>query len=250
MMGDPNTPPSVGVVIVAAGRGRRMGGETPKQYLPLGDRCSIRRAVGAFLGIDAVSHVQPVIHSDDLSLCDAALEEIQDMRLLAPVHGAETRALSVRKGLEALAPHGPDKVLIHDAARPFVPERVILDVIAALDRSDGACAALPVVDAVWRAREDGSPEAVPRDALWRAQTPQGFDFDSILSAHLGHDGSGADDVTVAVEAGLGVRFVLGGEENYKITTQADYARALTDAAERDAAEDVDRATPPRTLAAR
>jgi 2-C-methyl-D-erythritol 4-phosphate cytidylyltransferase len=249
-MGDPNTPGSVAVVIVAAGRGRRLGGETPKQYLPLGDHCAIRRAVAAFLGIDAVSHVQPVIHPDDVSLCDAALGEVRDMRLLPPIHGAETRALSVRKGLEALAVHTPEKVLIHDAARPFVSDRTILDVIAALERSEGACAALPVVDAVWRASEDGSPEAVPRDALWRAQTPQGFDFERILSAHLAHDGSGADDVTVAVEAGLAIRFVLGGEENYKITTNADYTRALTDAAERDDAVQPDTVTPARSLAAR
>lgn len=221
---------SVAVVIVAAGRGRRLGGETPKQYLPLADRCAIRCAVDAFLAVEAVTHVLPVIHPDDAPLCDAALAGIEDARLLEPAGGADTRARSVRKGLEALRVYQPEKVLIHDAARPFVTSDIIHDVIAALDSADGACAALPVVDAVWRAGRSKVPEAVSREALWRAQTPQGFDFDRILAAHRAHDGTGADDVTVAAEVGLAVEFVVGSERNYKITTSDDYARALSDIA--------------------
>ncbi|MBT8416232.1 MAG: 2-C-methyl-D-erythritol 4-phosphate cytidylyltransferase [Silicimonas sp.] len=221
---------SVAVVIVAAGRGRRLGGGTPKQYLPLSGECSLRRAVDAFLAVESVARVVPVIHPDDASLAKTALVTIDDRRLMSPVAGGETRARSVLKGLEALEDHRPEMVLIHDAARPFVSAEIIAAVIAALDKADGACAALPVVDAVWRAADAGPPQPVSRDGLWRAQTPQGFAFDRILDAHRRHDGSAADDVAVAVEAGLNVRFVKGSEQNYKITTDDDYARALSDIA--------------------
>ena len=219
---------SVAAIIVAAGRGRRLGGETPKQYIPLGESCSLRRAIEAFLCVDAVRWVVPIIHDDDRDLCARALEGLRDPRVLPAVEGGETRAWSVRRGLESLQPHRPDLVLIHDAARPFIPVEVIDNVIAALDQSEGACAALPIVDALWMSENTAAREPVPRDGLWRAQTPQGFHFDRILEAHRCHDGSGADDVAVAREAGLEVKLVLGSERNYKITTAADLERALSE----------------------
>jgi 2-C-methyl-D-erythritol 4-phosphate cytidylyltransferase len=216
---------TVAVIIVAAGRGRRLGGEIPKQFLDLGSSTAFRRSIEAFLSVHAIGHVVPVIHPDDRALCDTALQGLDDVRLLPAVEGGETRALSVRQGLERLAPEHPDLVLIHDAARPFVPVTVIEDVISALSHSDGACAALPVVDALWRSDNGVVGAPVSRDGLWRAQTPQGFRFDSILAAHRAHDGSGADDITITKEAGLTVRFVHGSEQSYKITTAADLERA-------------------------
>jgi 2-C-methyl-D-erythritol 4-phosphate cytidylyltransferase len=222
---------SVAALIVAAGRGRRLGGEIPKQYIPLAGRTPLRRSVENFLRLDTVTLVLPVIHPDDRGLCTAALAGLTDARLLPPVHGGETRARSVRLGLEALGPHRPERVLIHDAARPFTPEPVLEAVIAALDGADGACAALPVVDALWREEAGRAAHPVPRDGLWRAQTPQGFRYEPILAAHRAHDGTGADDVAVAREAGLAVALVPGSERNYKITNAADLARAREDAGE-------------------
>ena len=221
---------SVAVVIVAAGRGRRLGGEIPKQYLPLGDRTVLRISVEAFLALEAVTQVIVVLHPDDRALYETAMSGVPDMRVLPAVAGAETRAGSVRNGLEALAAHTPSKVLIHDAARPFITEKVITEVIETLDQTAGACVGVPVVDAMWRSDGAGGLESVSRDNLWRAQTPQGFRFDAILAAHQSHDGSGADDVAVAVEAGLAVTFVRGSDGNYKITTSEDYARAQEDVA--------------------
>lgn len=220
---------SIAVVIVAAGRGTRMGSAIPKQYVPLGARSPLCWAVEAFLAVDAVRWVLPVIHADDRALCADALSEIRDQRVLSPATGGTTRALSVRRGLECLQAYDPDLVLIHDAARPFVPIRVICDVISSLQQFDGACAALPIVDAVWKTEDSLAREAVPRNGLWRAQTPQGFWFQRILIAHRDHDGSGADDVAVAREAGLEVNMVVGSELNYKITTPADLNRAMSDA---------------------
>lgn len=219
---------SVAAIIVAAGRGRRLGGETPKQYIPLAGRCALRRSVEAFLAVDAIRAVLPVIHDDDRDLCGHALADLHDPRVMPAVPGGATRALSVCEGLEALAPQRPAGVLIHDAARPFVPPSVIEGVIAALARSDGACAALPVVDAVWRSERGMAAEPVPREGLWRAQTPQGFAFDAILTAHRTHGGGGVDDVAVAREAGIGVTLVPGSERNYKITTAADLQQAMRD----------------------
>ncbi|MBO6638701.1 MAG: 2-C-methyl-D-erythritol 4-phosphate cytidylyltransferase [Roseitalea sp.] len=219
---------SVGIVIVAAGRGRRLGAETPKQYIELAGACSLRRVAETFLGLERIGFIVPVIHPGDVDLCAEALAGFDDRRLMPAVEGGETRAQSVRRGLEALEPHGPDLVLIHDAARPFVPVSVVEGVIAALGFSDGALAALPVVDALWREEGGEAADAVARTGLWRAQTPQGFDFAKILAAHRAHDGTGADDVAVAREAGIAVRLVPGSEQNYKITTTDDLHRALAD----------------------
>lgn len=219
---------SVAVIIVAAGRGTRLGAEIPKQYLSLGPGTPISMAIEAFLRVDEVCWVIPVIHPTDESICATALAGLDDPRLLTAVHGGATRAMSVRRGLEKLEAHGPEHVLIHDAARPFVSDTIIRSVITALDKCDGAFAALPVVDALWQSEEFIARNPVQRDGLWRAQTPQGFWFDRILEAHVTHDGSGADDVAVAREAGLEVRLVMGSEHNYKITTPADLERARSD----------------------
>lgn len=213
------------VLVVAAGRGHRLGGETPKQFLPVGGVSSLRRVVDTFLALEAVDLLRVVIHPDDEDLCRQSLTEIDDQRLLAPVHGGSSRAESVRLGLESFCQVKPDKVLIHDAARPFVPPSVINAVLAALDDAEGAFAALPVVDALWSGDADLAVAPVSREGLWRAQTPQGFHFAGILKAHRSHDGEAHDDVAVARAAGMSVRIVQGAEANFKITTTADLERA-------------------------
>jgi 2-C-methyl-D-erythritol 4-phosphate cytidylyltransferase len=223
-------------VIVAAGRGHRLGGDTPKQYASLGRSCALRLCVDRFLSMARIGLLQVVIHPDDLPLYVEALRGVRDPRLLAPASGGDTRAASVLKGLEALAPRAPTNVLIHDAARPFVSHDVVWAVIEALDEAPGAFAALPVVDALWVGADNRAQVSVPRDGLWRAQTPQGFHFDRILAAHREHGGDVADDVAVARAAGIEVRIVLGSEANYKITTGADLARARADVAREASAE--------------
>lgn len=224
-------------VIVAAGRGHRLGGDIPKQYARLGDSCSLRLCLDLFLSMPRIAAVQVVIHPDDGPLYAEASQGLRDPRLLPPAPGGHSRAASVMRGLAALAPHDPRTVLIHDAARPFVPVAVVGGVIDALDHAPGAFAALPVVDALWTTEDDRALASVPRDGLCRAQTPQGFHFQRILQAHRDHPGDAADDVAVARAAGLEVRVVLGSEANYKITTAADLARARAEIAGMAAAED-------------
>ena len=226
---------SVSVIIVAAGRGTRLGGAIPKQYVHLSGHCAIRRSVEAVLALECVDSIRAVIHTDDAEPYRTAMQGCGDQRVLQPVQGGVNRADSVRLGLESLADRKPQSVLIHDAARPFVSQDIITRIVAALDEAEGACVALPVVDALWHSDSSGFAEThVPREGLWRAQTPQGFRFDKILQAHQAHDGSGADDVAVAREAGLAVKLVEGAEQNYKITSSTDLERARADAARLDA----------------
>lgn len=212
-------------LIVAAGRGTRFGGEIPKQYVPLHGICAFRRSIERFLGMEAIHLVQPVIHVDDRALFAEAMAGLDDPRLLPAVTGGATRSESVRKGLQAMADDPPDCVLVHDAARPFVTEGIIGDVLKALERSEAAFAALPVVDALWRVEDGMASEPVSRTGLWRAQTPQGFHFAPLLQAHLANTVDAADDVEIARAAGMSVRVVEGSTENFKITTPQDLARA-------------------------
>lgn len=210
-------------LVVAAGRGRRFGGERPKQYLALGGRPIIRRAVECFLNHPRVDDVLAVIHPDDRALFARATEGLD---LLAPVTGGDSRQDSVRLGLESLAGRPPERVLIHDAARPFAEAAMISRVLDALETAPGAIPALPVGDTLKRGRDGLVTGTVERQGLWRAQTPQGFRYADIARAHGGLAGTAlTDDAAVAEKAGLPVRLVPGSEDNLKITTDDDLARA-------------------------
>ena len=210
-------------LIVAAGRGLRFGSEHPKQYQPLCGRPVLRHALEAFAQHPRIDAVAAVIHPDDRALFDSACAGLD---LEPPVMGGASRQGSVRNGLEAIAEKGPTHVLIHDGARPLVSREIIDRVLDALDTHDGAVPALPVADTL--KREDGGLVAatVDRAGLWRAQTPQGFRYGAILSAH--QDAAGqelTDDAAVAEAAGLSVALVPGSRENLKITGPEDMAAA-------------------------
>ncbi|MBP1804319.1 bifunctional 2-C-methyl-D-erythritol 4-phosphate cytidylyltransferase/2-C-methyl-D-erythritol 2,4-cyclodiphosphate synthase [Rubellimicrobium aerolatum] len=203
-------------IVVAGGRGSRLGGP-PKQWRDLGGMTVAGRAVEALAraGLSPLVLVHPASEA-------AEAAQLRPGLLLVP--GGATRSDSVRAGLEALAADPPDLVLIHDAARPCATPALIARVVAALDDSPGAAPALPVTDALWRGGSivEGTQA---RDGLWRAQTPQGFRFDAILAAHRAHPGGAADDVEVARAAGLAVAIVAGEEDNIKVTHPGDLERA-------------------------
>lgn len=201
-------------LIVAAGRGMRAGGAVPKQYQKLAGEVVLRRSVRAMAAY--VDCALIVIHPDDLTMYETA---IRGLDVLPVCYGGAERHDSVLKGLERLEMQAPDLVLIHDAARPLVSDAVISTVINGLNDHGGAFPALPVTDALWR---DGP---TPRDGLWRAQTPQGFRFDEILAAHRAREVPALDDAAVAHCAGMSVAITAGAEDNFKITTAEDFARA-------------------------
>ncbi len=192
----------------------------------------LARTLAAFTDHADCNPITVVIHPDDAALYQTALDHVaRPAHITAPIYGGATRQASVRLGLEAMAAHNrPDRVLIHDAARPFISQRAIDDVLAALDHHPGAIAAAAVTDTIKRRSAAGLITAtVPRADLWRAQTPQGFHFDAILAAHRRAADAGRDDFTddagLAEWAGHGVALVDGGTQNIKLTTAEDIAMA-------------------------
>lgn len=217
-------------IIVAAGRGARAGAGGPKQYRDLSGSAVIARTAAVFLDHPQIDVLRIIIHRDDRSEYEAAMGELLTHdKLLEPVFGGAERQDSVRMGLESIEDQGPRQVLIHDAARPFIDADTISRVINALDTHDGAIAALPVHDTLKRSGGDHLIETtVSRDGLWRAQTPQGFRFDKILTAHRAAAGRKlTDDAAVAEASGMQVALIAGSPDNMKITQARDFGMAET-----------------------
>ena len=221
---------SIAVIIVAAGKGERASlghSDDPKQYRPLSGVAVLKRTIAAFLDYPAVTQLVVVIHPDHATRYGEL--GVSDARLLPPVIGGASRQASVLEGLKALAPTRPDLVLIQDAARPFAAPRVIGDVIAVLDQYDGAIPALPVTDTIKRSLDGREIVATEdRTQLSAAQTPQGFRFGQIFSAHMRASTirrNFTDDAEIAEWAGLRVAMVMGDRDNIKITHPEDFARA-------------------------
>lgn len=209
--------PSIAALIVAAGQGVRAGGDMPKQYRPVAGKSLLAHAIDALTGHPAVDMVQVVIGEGQQSLYAAAIGE---RSLPTPLIGGALRRDSVIAGLRGIE---ADIVMIHDAARPFLPSAVIDRLIEALGHADGAVPALPVTDTL--ARGDGLlGDSVARDHLYRIQTPQTFRREAILAAHRAWDPTreATDDAQVARAYGLDVAIVEGDPALEKLTFAADF----------------------------
>ncbi|HET7850404.1 MAG TPA: bifunctional 2-C-methyl-D-erythritol 4-phosphate cytidylyltransferase/2-C-methyl-D-erythritol 2,4-cyclodiphosphate synthase [Pseudolabrys sp.] len=217
----------VAAVVVAAGRGVRAGGDVPKQFRPVGGTPMLRHSLVMLVEHPDVGAVQPVIHPDDAEhfRCTAA-----GLEVLPPVFGGASRQASVRAGLEALAGHEPEIVLIHDAARPFASAALVSRAIEAAAKFGAAIPTLPVSDTVKtvdaNARVTGT---LDRAALRVAQTPQAFGFAALLKAHRRAAAEGrndfTDDAALAEWAGLAVSAFPGERGNIKFTDPDDFMRA-------------------------
>ncbi|GLH28102.1 bifunctional enzyme IspD/IspF [Acetobacter pasteurianus] len=215
----------VAAILLAAGTGSRYaattGSSIPKQYVLLAGQPVIRHAAQALL--PHVTSIQPV--GDPASLNEA----LEGLKILPPVAGGETRQASVRAGLEALdklpEAEKPDIVLVHDGARPYVTAQVISNVVSALGQHPGAIPAVPVADTLKREKDGVIDGTVPRDHLYRAQTPQGFRFGLFLDLHRGAASvSATDDAKLLEDAGFSVALVAGDEDNIKLTYEGDLVR--------------------------
>ena len=237
-LSSPNAPTPdqrTGALIVAAGRGSRAqtaDDRAPKQYALIGGQPVLAHTLKAFCTHPSIALIQVVIHKDDRALYDqtlAALDRDLLARLQPPVTGGATRQASVLQGLNALAKADPTRVLIHDAARPFVSPGTITRVVDALASHAGAFAAMPVTDTIRRRTDGGKFVTIARDHLWSAQTPQGFDYRAIHQAHQDAAAAGrnefTDDAAVAEWAGLTAQPTAGNGANTKITTAQDLLMA-------------------------
>jgi 2-C-methyl-D-erythritol 4-phosphate cytidylyltransferase len=212
-------------LIMAAGRGHRFGGPLPKQYRDLAGMPILRHTILRLARHPGIDAIQVLIHPDDQGLYDAATA---GLGLRPALYGGASRQDSVRFGLEGIADLQPKNVLIHDGVRPFVAMETITAVLAALERGPAAIAGVKLADTLKRVTDGVITETVDRQNLWRAQTPQGFDYAAILVAHRRAVNAGielTDDAMVAEQAGLAVEMVAGSEENFKITTETDLQRA-------------------------
>jgi 2-C-methyl-D-erythritol 4-phosphate cytidylyltransferase / 2-C-methyl-D-erythritol 2,4-cyclodiphosphate synthase len=218
---------SVAAIVVAAGRGLRAGADRPKQYRTVAGEPVIRASLSLFAAHPEVDLVQPVIHGDDGELYR---EAIAGLVLLPPVAGGTTRQASVRAGIEALAPHGPDIVLVHDAARPFASAALVSRAVAAVGDAPAAVPGLAVADTIKRVDIDGRvAETLDRATLRTVQTPQAFQLTALREAHRRALAAGRDDFTDDAALmewwGVDVAVFPGEPGNVKLTTPEDFLRA-------------------------
>lgn len=212
-------------LIVAAGKGIRAGGGLPKQYRKVAGQPLLRHAVLHLSAHPAITSIRVIINPDDRALYDDAVEGLD---LPPPIVGGATRQDSARAGLEALAADAPDLVLVHDAARAFVPLAMLDEIFVTLSdpANDGAVPALPVVDSLRRG-EGHFTASVDREGLWRVQTPQAFRFLPLLAAHRAAPEGATDELAIALAAGLKVAITPGDARAFKFTQSEDFAQAMS-----------------------
>lgn len=226
------------MLLLAAGRGARFGGEVPKAFLPLRGRTLIERSLARLVQLapaDAREIVLTVHPDDRASLLAPLLPRLRALGLTTVVDGGATRQESMQRALAACTP-GSELVLVHDAARPFFPVAAAREALCHAAGGGGALLAMPAPDTLKRVVGHEVQATLSRDGVWLAQTPQVLnraDLDEAL-AHAARTGFvTTDDVGLLEHAGLPVRVVPSPATNLKITTPADWALAEAIAAQED-----------------
>jgi len=208
------------LILVAAGKGMRAGGDIPKQYRQIGSQPLLALTLENALKSHDFKRIIVVISADD-DYAENYLAPFGDK--VRTTSGGATRTDSVRAGLNALHNEGIDHVYIHDAARPFLSRTLLKDLSNGLETHQATAPALPIADALKTL--DG--DSVDRDTLRRVQTPQAFHYNAIFKAFnaVKPGESHADDIAVAKAAGLSISFTSGDPDNFKVTYPEDFAKA-------------------------
>jgi|RhiMethySRZTD1v2_1073278.scaffolds.fasta_scaffold111222_2 2-C-methyl-D-erythritol 4-phosphate cytidylyltransferase len=225
----PLTDARAALLVVAAGEGSRLGAARRKALVPLGGRPLVEHSLRRLLLLPGLAPVVLVGHRDDRAELGALAAALPRAPLV--VDGGARRQDSVLAGLRALPAGAPEIVLVHDAARPFVPVAAIPELIVRAQQTGAAILAVPVVDTIKEARDD-RPDCVartlPRERLWAAQTPQAFRRDelrALLEQADAQQRTVTDEAALYEAAGRAVAFVAGSALNFKLTTPADLALA-------------------------
>jgi 2-C-methyl-D-erythritol 4-phosphate cytidylyltransferase/2-C-methyl-D-erythritol 2,4-cyclodiphosphate synthase len=203
-------------LIVAAGRGSRFNGTTPKQYQKIAGVSLLERSIISFHEI--IDYIQIVIHPDDLLLYN---EIAPRYKLLPPVYGGESRQESVKNGLQQISYLHPKNVLIHDASRPFVNRGLILDIIQSLKIHKGVIPGVRAVDSIKQVIDGKIIKSLDRNQIYLAQTPQGFDYKTIYESHQRSIKKATDDAAILEEFGIEVAILESDSSNFKITYKED-----------------------------
>ena len=202
-------------IIVAAGKGKRAGGKVPKQWRIIAGKPVIEWSIDAFRNHKMIDHVIVVVPAG----------KSLDRKDVICCTGGSSRSLSVYCGLKAAKRFSPEKVLIHDVARPAVSSSLITDVITGINEETGAAPGLAITDAIWKVSNGEIEKTLDRNLIFRAQTPQGFPYLKIFEAHKNLSDEWAfDDVELAKKIGLNIVLKNGYEENMKITTPGDFEK--------------------------
>ena len=214
------------VIVLAAGRGERLGGKTPKAFVDLAGKTLLQRTLDNLLQFSGFGWLQPVLSASDLSLYAERVSS-GDPRVARPVIGGAERQDSVAAGLAAI-PEEFELIAIHDAARCRVSAGDVARVVEVAERSGAAVLAAPCRDTV-KLVEDGVVTTTPRrDRCWLAQTPQVFHrslFAEALAKAQAEDFQGTDDAQLVERLGAPVQVVEGSPGNFKITVPEDLALA-------------------------
>jgi len=218
--------PKVLVVIPAGGSGTRLGGER-KQFRALGSDPVIVHTLRKFDLHPDVDHIAVATPSEDIENWMTAVQEYRLRKVRHVVAGGDSRQASVSNALEALRGDDDDVVLIHDAVRPFVSQKLVSSVIEATKTHGAAAPILESADTLRKRQGDFLGETIDRDDVVRMQTPQGFKYSLILEAHRKHKGQQmTDDVALVQSQHAKIKWVLGEMQNFKITTTEDWETAV------------------------
>ena len=211
------------VIIVAGGTGKRMGGEMPKQFLPLSGKPMLMHTVRAFFDYSSDIHITLVLHPDYMDHWDDLCRQYGCPTPHRVVAGGERRFDSVKNGLDTL--QGEGVVAIHDAVRPLVNQKLIADSFSEAALYGTAIPVIPLNDTI-REISNGSSRIVDRTNLFMVQTPQVFSLPAIKDAYRQPYSAGFTDDAAVIEASGGkINFIPGDPENFKITFREDMTRA-------------------------
>lgn len=213
-----------GAIILAAGRGTRLGGDQPKGLKKLADKYLFEHSLCAMHLCTLIDRTVVVVPGATLDMLHAEINRQAYPKLETLASGGATRMDSVICGIDAF-PAAPEWIVVHDAARPLASAELFAQVIESAILRGGAIAAARVADTLKRADDTRIAETVDRSQMWQAQTPQVFDCKALRAAltECGREGTSATDDAEAMErAGHTVHVVENTQPNPKITTAADW----------------------------